>query len=113
MKPAAPGTWKCDCGAANAERYQNCWRCRRRKPRREGHHPHLAARHGTALKGLRGPMPGAPYARIFLTVLFQPLRMLSDKPPQTTSTGRSVAMSGRPRDIRTTCSKSHRPVSRA
>ena len=38
-------------------------------------------------------------------MLFQPLRMLSDKPPQTTSTERSVAMSGRPRDIRTTCSK--------
>src|ERR1700731_1425573 len=58
------------------------------QPWAEGHHPHLAARDGTALKGLRGPMPGAPHARIPLRVLFQPLRMLSDKPPQTTSTGR-------------------------
>jgi hypothetical protein len=33
MKPAAPGTWKCDCGAANAQRYQTCWRCRRHKPK--------------------------------------------------------------------------------
>jgi hypothetical protein len=51
-------------------------------------------------------MPGFP-----LRVLLQLLRMLSDKPPQTTSTGRGVAMSGRlSRNIRITFPKSHRPA---
>ena len=29
------GTWRCDCAAVNAKRYGQCWRCQRRKPRRD------------------------------------------------------------------------------
>jgi hypothetical protein len=81
MKPAASGTWKMRLRRRERERYQNCWRCQRHISLGEGHHLHRAARHGTALKGLRGSMPGAPHARIPLTVLFQPLRMLSATTP--------------------------------
>ena len=33
MKPAAPGIWKCDCGAANVECYQNYLRCLLHQPK--------------------------------------------------------------------------------
>jgi hypothetical protein len=46
---------ECDCGAANAERYQNCWRCLRHKPRRRPIALIRAARDGRALEGLRVP----------------------------------------------------------
>src|SRR5260221_13168399 len=69
MKPAAPGTWKCDCGAANAERYQNCWRCRRHRPRRKAiTSSRRAARYGNK-RSTRPPARSASCEDFFKNVV--------------------------------------------